>query len=67
MATVTMLIGLPGSGKSAYADELVNEYPSSVYVVSSDAMRKKRYGSEEIHRYGKKFVNDVYKLHKADM
>lgn len=41
MATVTMLIGLPGSGKSAYADELVNEYPSSVYVVSSDAMRKK--------------------------
>lgn len=32
MATVTMLIGLPESGKSAYADELVNEDPSSVYV-----------------------------------
>lgn len=32
MATVTMLIGLPGSGKTTYADEWVNEDPSSVYV-----------------------------------
>lgn len=48
MATVTILIGLPGAGKSAYADEWVNEDPSSVYIASSDAMRKKLYGSEEI-------------------
>lgn len=33
MATVTMLIGLPGSGKTTYASELVDEDPSSVYGI----------------------------------
>lgn len=38
MATVTMMIGIPGSGKSTYARELPGVY------VSPDAIRKELYG-----------------------
>lgn len=50
MATVTMLIGLPGSGKTTFAKSVENEgnlKPFKIHVVSSDAVREKLYGSEE--------------------
>ena len=51
MATITMLIGLPGSGKTTFAKSVENEgnsKPCKIHVVSSDTMREKLYGSEEI-------------------
>ncbi len=41
--TFTMLVGIPGSGKSTYAKELVNEFTKHI---SSDAIRKELYGDE---------------------
>lgn len=61
MATVTMLIGLPGSGKSTYASEWANDATSTVYVASSDAMRKKLYGSEEIQGDPNEVFENLYK------
>ena len=38
----TMLVGLPASGKSTYAQELAKEYNSTVF--SSDALRAELWG-----------------------
>lgn len=42
-----MLIGLPGSGKSCYANNLLLEDDKSV-IISSDALRKEVYGDEKV-------------------
>jgi len=42
-----MLIGLPGSGKSRFARLLLAEYPQ-MHLISTDAIRAKLFGSEEI-------------------
>ncbi|MBQ6582245.1 MAG: AAA family ATPase, partial [Mogibacterium sp.] len=49
----TMLVGLPGSGKSSLAQEILRrahdtEDPSSVIWISSDGIRAERYGSESV-------------------
>lgn len=46
MATLTVLIGPPGSGKSTYAKEKARISPCA--IVSSDAIRKEIYGSESV-------------------
>ena len=47
MQKFIMLVGLPGSGKSTYAKELLSNDPSYSYF-SSDSIRKERYGDENI-------------------
>ena len=47
MATLLMMIGLPASGKSTRAIRLALDFETNA-IVSSDDMRKKLYGSEEI-------------------
>lgn len=43
-ANFYMMVGLPGCGKSSW----VGEMPAAIKIVSSDAIRKELYGSEEI-------------------
>ena len=47
MSILIMMIGLPASGKSTRAIRLALDYETNA-IVSSDDMRKKLYGSEEI-------------------
>lgn len=47
MQEFIMLVGLPGSGKTTYAKELLSNNPSYSYF-SSDSIRKERYGDESI-------------------
>lgn len=49
MAVLTMLIGIPGSGKSTYGAKFLKSHPQTVYV-SSDAMRLKLFGDEEYQK-----------------
>lgn len=46
MPTLNVLIGLPGCGKSYYANNFSTS--EKVKIVSSDSVRKELYGSEEI-------------------
>jgi predicted kinase len=47
MAEFIMLVGLPGSGKSTFA-EAITSHIGHIESVSSDSIRKELYGSEEI-------------------
>lgn len=47
MPTLTVLCGLPGSGKSTFATECCNANPKLV-VVSTDSIRKELYGDESV-------------------
>ena len=47
MQEFIMLVGLPGSGKTTYAKELLSNDPSYSYF-SSDSIRKELYGDENI-------------------
>ena len=44
--TLYILIGVPGSGKSTYAEELYQKSEKGIYIVSSDEIRKYLYGNE---------------------
>lgn len=45
-ATVTMLCGLPASGKSTYSEKLVQE--TGAYLLSSDRLRGELYGDDSV-------------------
>ena len=59
-AILEILIALPGAGKSAYAKNILKE-DSSVIIVSSDAIRKELYGSEEDQSHNQEVFNEVFK------
>lgn len=42
-----ILVGPPGCGKSAYAEQLVNEYDNTIHI-ASDSIRKELWGDEAI-------------------
>lgn len=42
-----LLVGIPGSGKTTYAQKYIKEHPNTVHF-SSDAIRKELYGDERI-------------------
>lgn len=60
-----MLIGLPGSGKSTYAETLMEKHPDALYL-SSDKIREELYGDESIQGNPQEvFGNLHYKMCKA--
>lgn len=48
MSHLIMLIGLPGSGKSTYAEQLQKTIEGAVYYCSSDVVREELYGNAAI-------------------
>lgn len=59
-AILEILIALPAAGKSTYAKNLMKKDPNIV-VVSSDAIRKELYGSEEDQSHNQEVFNEVFK------
>lgn len=58
MAELIYLVGLPGSGKSTYANKLKEK---GYKVFSSDSIRKELYGDESIQGDGNKVFNILHK------
>lgn len=52
--TLYILIGVPGSGKSTYAEELFQKNERGTALVSSDQIRKSLYGNESCQDNPKK-------------
>lgn len=64
MAILNMFIGIPGCGKSTHTKKMM-EADSSIVVVSSDAIRKELYGSEEDQSHNQEVFNEVFKRTRA--
>ena len=45
--TLILLVGIPGSGKTTYAEKYINDHPGAVHL-SSDKIRKELWGDEAI-------------------
>ena len=60
MNNLIMLIGLPASGKTSYAQEMKKTYGEELEIISSDAIRKELFGSEEEQRYNEKVFNEIF-------
>jgi predicted kinase len=58
MTKITMLCGLPGSGKSTWANQNKRE---NTIVLSSDKIREELFGAEEIQGNPKQVFNLLYK------
>ena len=43
--TLILLVGIPGSGKTTYAEKYIKEHPNTIHL-SSDLIRKELWGSE---------------------
>lgn len=54
-----MMIGIPGSGKSTFANQISDEY--NIPIVSSDTVRKQLYGNESIQGIYDDVFNEVYR------
>lgn len=52
-----ILIGLPASGKSTYAEKIKND---NTVVLSSDSIRKEIYGNESIQGNPKEIFDTLY-------
>lgn len=46
--TCILLVGVPGSGKSTYAQNYIPDYPKQAIHLSSDSIRAELYGNESI-------------------
>lgn len=55
-----MLVGIPGSGKSTYADKLVKDNPE-IIVHSSDKLREELYGDSSIQGDNGKLFEELHK------
>lgn len=59
MAIFTMLIGLPGSGKSHYANEYIKTHSGTV-VISSDDIRQELWGDANDQQNPSKVFNEMF-------
>lgn len=60
MTTFIMTVGLPGSGKSYWAEEHKNQY--NAVVLSSDSIRKEKYGDEKIQGNNNLLFEEIHNL-----
>lgn len=63
MAKLIVMVGLPGSGKSYYANKLHQEAVSPTVILSSDDYRKRLFGDENDQEHN----DQVFKTLYADM
>ncbi len=59
MATLYMLIGIPGSGKSTYSKN--NKLFSNCTIINPDALRKEYFGSESIQARNQDIFAEAHK------
>lgn len=64
MAKITMLVGVAGSGKSTYAEELKKQ---GAVVVSSDAIRGEMWGDENEQKDPQKVFQECHRRIKANL
>lgn len=62
--TLYILIGVPGSGKSTYAEELFQKSERGIALVSSDQIRKSLYGNESCQDNPKKVFSIAHQAIK---
>jgi predicted kinase len=67
MNKLILLVGLPGSGKSTYAHELMEELTESSLWLSSDSIRKELYGDESIQGDPNKVFRIMHQRVKASL
>lgn len=46
--TLVILVGIPGSGKTTYAENYIPDYPKEAVHLSSDSIRAELYGNESL-------------------
>lgn len=64
LPTFTMMVGLPGSGKSYYAKEL-SDKESNTFILSSDSIRLELFGDENEQGKNEIVFNELHKrVHK---
>lgn len=61
MAKLIVLMGLPGSGKSTYAKDYLEDHPEDSVWCSSDTMRKELYGDENIQGDAQEVFTNLHK------
>ena len=62
--TITVLIGLPASGKSTFANTLVDD---NTIIHSSDKLRKELYGNENIQEHNSDLFVELHRRIKDDL
>ena len=65
--TLYILIGVPGSGKSTYAEELYQKSERGICLVSSDQLRKSLYGDESCQNDPKRVFGIAHRVIKNQL
>lgn len=65
--TLFMLVGIPGSGKSQIAHEIVASADKTTKIHSSDALRKKLFGDEATQGDNNKLFAELHRRIRADL
>ena len=60
MAKLVVMVGLPGSGKSYYANKLYQEAVSPTVILSSDDYRKRLFGDENDQEHNDQVFKALY-------
>jgi len=64
-STITMLCGLPASGKSTYAKKLAKDM--NAIIISSDALRLEMFGDETDQNYNQQVFQELHKRAKKHL
>lgn len=64
---MVMLQGLPGSGKSTFARQLVQESPHEMHIHSSDSLRKALFGDENEQQNNNELFAELHRRIKDDL
>ena len=60
MSKLIVMVGLPGSGKSYYANKLLEEATNPTVILSSDNYRKKLFGDENDQTHNEQVFKTLY-------
>lgn len=66
MTTIYIMVGLPASGKSTYADKLCKENPD-IIIHSSDKLREELYGDENTQEHNADLFVELHRRIKRDL
>lgn len=64
--TLVILVGIPGSGKSTFAEKLKAKAPNNRVIMNSDAIRKEFFGDESL-QYSEEIARQEFAKRKIDV